>query len=173
MRPKSSLLLPSPEFPMFSCYNTVAVSPPHLPTSPPQLNRLSGSAIHSNFLIIFLCWFSRHQAFGTCLCEAITSCSLFSLPYLRKAAVSRVIKLKPCFSPGPFCSWRHLSLSFLSISLCPLFSYLRSPFCLSLASLLFSTDLAEFKAMQLSALIKHLQQCTSNDRIMKWFLTPF
>lgn len=35
---------------------------------------------------------SRHQAFGTCSRKTITSCCLFSVSYLRKAAASRVIK---------------------------------------------------------------------------------
>lgn len=52
---------------------------------------------------------SCHQAFGTCSRKTITSCCLFSVSYLRKAAASRVIKHNSLFLPLVSFSWVFLS----------------------------------------------------------------
>lgn len=82
-----------------------------------QINRLRGSAIQRNFLIIILCRFLAIRPLGLALRETITSCVLFSVSYLRKAAVSRVIKHNPLSSLLLSSFSRSFSPPFLSLSM--------------------------------------------------------
>lgn len=57
------------------------------------VNKLSGSAIHNNFLIIFLCWFLAIKPSGfVCTKQLPVEKFFFSASYLRKASVFTVIK---------------------------------------------------------------------------------